>query len=103
MAAPSCESYRRPIGRTRPRQADAPILLAAAPAGSGWVQATVARRTYGRRLCFARYDLALSAEGSVLLLASGWRFVGLGRRAPLVEVIEEGWLPRPAALHRQSR
>jgi hypothetical protein len=67
------------------------------------VHATVARRTYRRRLGFARYDLALSAEDSVLVLASGWRFAGFGRPPPLVEVIEQGWLPRPGPLHRQQR
>jgi hypothetical protein len=67
------------------------------------VYATVARRTYRPRLGFARYDLALSAEDSVMLLTSGWRFVGLRRSPPLVEVLEEGWVPRPAQLHRQQQ
>jgi hypothetical protein len=60
----------------------------------------VARRTYRRRLGFAQGDLALSAEGSILILHSGWRFVGFGPLPPLVEVIEEGWIPRSARLHR---
>jgi hypothetical protein len=84
--------------RRRPR--DAPVLRPAALGGPGWVHATVARRTYRRRLGFAQGDLALSAEGSILILRSGWRFVGFGSPPPLVEVIEEGWIPRPARLHR---
>lgn len=84
--------------RRRPR--DAPVLRAAAPGGPGWVHATLARRTYRRRLGFAQGDLALTAEGGILILYSGWRFVGFGPLPPLVEVIEEGWMPRPARLHR---
>ncbi len=76
------------------REDDAAILRAAAPAGLGWVRATVARRTYRRRLGFAKYELALSAEDAVLVLHSGRRFIGF-RRVPLVEVLEEGWVPRP--------
>jgi hypothetical protein len=58
----------------------------------------VARRTYRRRLGFAQSDLALSAEARILVLHSRWRFVGFGPVPPLVEVIEEGWIPRPAPL-----
>lgn len=83
--------------RRRPR--GAPVLLAAAPGGRGWIHTTVARRTYRRRLGFAHGDLALSAEGSILVVHSGWRFVGFGPLPPLVEVIEQGWIPRPARLH----
>jgi hypothetical protein len=82
------------------RPPDAPILRAAASGGPGWVHATVARRTYRRRLVFAQGDLALGAERSILVLHRGWRFVGFGSLPPLVEVIEEGWIPRPARLHR---
>jgi len=81
----------------RRRSPDAPVLRAAAPGGPGWVHVTVARRTYRRRLGFAQGDLALSAEGSILILHSGWRFVGFGARPPLVDVIGEGWI---AQLHR---
>jgi hypothetical protein len=88
----------RVMSPTRRRPPHAPVLRAAAPDGPGWVRATVARRTYRRRLGFAQGDLALSAEGSVLVLRSGWRFVGFGPSPPLVEVIEEGWIPRPAPL-----
>jgi hypothetical protein len=84
--------------RRRPR--DAPLLRAATPGGPGWVHATVARRTYGCRLGFAQGDLALSAEGNILVLRSGWRFVCFGPLPPLVEVIEEGWIPRPEPLKR---
>ena len=86
--------------RRRPR--DVPVLRPAALGGPGWVHATVARRTYRRRLGFAQGDLALSAEGSILILHSGWRFVGFGRLRPLVEVIEDGWIPRPARLQGPS-
>lgn len=88
----------RGMSPTRRRPPHAPALRVAAPDGPGWVRATVARRTYRRRLGFAQGDLALSAEGSIVVLCSGWRFVGFGPPLPLVEVIEEGWIPRPATL-----
>jgi hypothetical protein len=84
---------------TTRRPSDAPVLRRAGAGGPGWVHATVARRTYRRRLGFAQSDLALSAEGSILVVHSGWRFVGFGSPPPLVEMIEEGWIPRPARLH----
>jgi hypothetical protein len=69
--------------RTRRSEGDATILRAAAPAGPGWVHATVGRLTYGRwRLGFVKYDLALSAEDQVLIVYTGWRFVGLRGRLP---------------------
>ena len=64
------------------------------------VYATFARRTYQPRLGFARYDLALSGEGDVLILQTGWRFLGWRHRAPLIEVLAEGWVPRPHGFHR---
>jgi len=83
------------------RRDDSPILRPTALTGPGWVRATVARRTYRRRLGFVEYDPALAAEGSVLVLDSGWRFIGLRRLPPLVAVVDEGWLRRPAELHRR--
>jgi len=87
-------------GIRRPNGAAA-TLPATAPVGPGWVYATVARLTYGRRLGFSKYDLALSAEDAVVVLHTSWGFVGIRRRVPLVEVIAEGWVPRPAQLHRR--
>ena len=69
-------------------------IFHAAPQGPGWVHATAAVRTYRRRLGFVEYDLAVSAEGRVVTLDDGWRFVG-ARRPPLVTVVETGWIPRP--------
>ena len=82
--------------RRRYLSVDEPILRSA-PVGPGWVYTTIALRVYRQRLGFANYDLALSAENKVLVVRSGWRFVGL-RRLPMVTVIEEGWMPRPAQL-----
>jgi hypothetical protein len=61
----------------------------------------VARRTYRRRLGFAQQDFAISAEGDVIVLRSGWRFIGR-RPAPLCEIVGEGWIPRPAQLRPRS-
>jgi hypothetical protein len=80
------------------RRVPAPSLPAAAPAGPGWVYAVIPWRTFRHRLGFALQDLALHAEGSVLVLWSGWSFVGR-HRYPLLVVIAEGWIPRPARLH----
>lgn len=75
---------------------DEPILRSA-PLGPGWVYTTIALRVYRQRLGFASYDLALSAENKVLVVRSGWRFVGLRRRLPMVTIIDEGSNPRPAS------
>jgi hypothetical protein len=80
---------------------DAAILRQAPPTGPGWVYARFGRRTYEqRRLGFRKYDLAMSAEDDVVVLHTGWRFVGFRRQLPLVETLAEGWVPRPAELHR---
>jgi hypothetical protein len=42
----------------------------------------------------------MSVEDDVVVLHTGWRFVGFRRRVPLVETLAEGWVPRPAELHR---
>lgn len=73
------------------------VLRSAAPTGPGWVYGVVARRTYRRRIGLACSDLALQADGHVLVLRRGWRWVGR-QRPPLVEVLEQGWLPRPYGL-----
>jgi hypothetical protein len=100
MVRASASAKLGAMSTTRRLPPDAPVLRATAQGGPGWVHATMARRTYRRRHGFAQGDLALSAEGSILVLLSGWRFVGFGPPPPLVEVIEEGWIPRPARLHR---
>jgi hypothetical protein len=75
-------------------------MLRSAPLGPGWVFATVARRTYRQRFGWAEQDLALSAEGHVLVLVAGWWFVGWRGQLPLVDVVAEGWSPRPGRLPR---
>jgi len=97
---------RRPTSSGHEPEAATPARRAGPARGSsrraGLVHATLARRTYRRRLGFAQGDLALSAEGSILILRSGWRFVGFGSPPPLIELIEEGWIPRPVRLHRPA-
>jgi hypothetical protein len=44
--------------------------------------------------------LAPTAEANTLVLRRGRRFVGICRLPPLVQVVEKGWLRRPAELHR---
>lgn len=72
-------------------------VLSPVARGDGWVHARIGRRVYRRRLWFARYDVTLEAEGQLLELDSGWCWVGRENR-PLVEIIDEGWIPRPRAL-----
>lgn len=83
-------SLVRPM-RSPPRHR---FLAPAPPTGPGWTHAVVARRTYRRRLGFATYDLAIQREGVVCVLRRGWRWVGR-KDPPLVEVLDEGWAPRP--------
>jgi hypothetical protein len=71
------------------------LVLRPTSPGPAWVFATVARRTYRRRYGWAEQDLALSAEGRVLVLVAGWRFVGWRGQLPLVDVVAEGSIPRP--------
>jgi hypothetical protein len=80
------------------KSAGEPILRAAPPTGPGWVHATIALRTYRRRLAWAEQDLALHAEDRIYVLDHGWRFIGTRRTPPLYEVVAEGWLPRPRGL-----
>jgi hypothetical protein len=72
------------------------ILRATAPTGPGWVHAVVARRTYRHRFGFAQYDIAIEREGDVDVLHGGWHWIGR-RVAPLVEILDEGWIPLPKA------
>jgi hypothetical protein len=71
------------------RDADAPRRCAA-PADPGWVYVTVGRVTPGpRRFGFAGYRLVVSVEDTLLVVRTGWRFVGFGSMPPLVQVLEK--------------
>jgi Inner membrane component domain len=72
-----------PFGKTVVKRADAGI-------------ASSIGNVNRRRLGFVEYDLAVSAEGRVVTVDEGWRFVG-ARRPPLVTVVEKGWIPGPAS------
>jgi hypothetical protein len=87
---------------TAPEPARAPIFRVAPPTGSGWVHATVARRTYRRRLGWAEYDLALLADNRIRILRQGWRFIGTRPSPPLCQVIADGWIPRPGRLPAEA-